>query len=153
MRYVSSLILLCVIAGCSGGGADKPLPMFPVTGTLLIGGKPMENINIELAPVDFESKAKPGLGKTDAEGKFEIRTNGDRGATVGKFKVVLRSAASAPTGPVSIEEATKMSGQYAKTMGPPKPTSLPYPVEWGSPTSSPKEVEVVDKPVIVNIDI
>lgn len=153
MRQLSCLLLLCAL-GCSGGGADKPLPLYPVTGSLIVGGKPLENVFVQLLPVDLTSKAKPGAATTDAEGKFVIRTNGDKGANPGKYKVVLGTsgAAANPNKQVTLEEATKMSGQYAKTRGIPVET-LPYPKEWGTAATTPKEVEVTDKAVVVNIDI
>jgi hypothetical protein len=106
-------------------------------------------------PVNPEDKVKPGLGKTDATGKFTIITNGDKGANPGKYKVVLttQSAAANTGGAYSLEEAMKQSGQYAKTGGPPKPAALPFPVEWGSATTSPKDVEVKKEAQHIKIDI
>ncbi len=153
MRHLSSVFLLCLL-GCSGG-ADGPA-LYPVTGTLKAGGKPLADITVQLIPVDANSKTKPGTGVTDAEGNFTIRTNGDKGAETGKFKVVLAApAASVPSGPMSLEEATKMSGQYAKSGGPPKvaPSSLPFPAEWAGASTTPKEIDVAKEPVVINIDI
>ena len=45
-----------------------------------------------------------------------------------------------------MEKMKQGGGKYE----PPKP---PFPPEWASATTSPKEVEVVDKPVVINIDI
>jgi hypothetical protein len=153
MRQMMSLAVLFLpfVVGCGSGG-PAPLPLHPVTGSLIVGGKPLENITVQLMPASgTDSKAKPGLATTDAEGKFMIRTNGDKGANPGKYKVVLGSSKPA-TGPVTLEEATAMSGQYAKTGGIPK-VELPYPAEWASEKTSPKEVEVTDQPVVINIDI
>jgi len=152
MRQLSCLLLLCAL-GCNGG-ATAPPPLYPVTGSLVVGGKPLENIYVQLLPVDVNSKAKPGTATTDAEGKFVIRTNGDKGANAGKYKVVLGTSptATTPNKQMTVEEATKMSGEYAKTRGIPTVT-LPYPKEWGSPATTPKEVEVTSAPVVVNIDI
>ena len=96
---------------------------------------------------------KPGLGKTDAEGKFTIITNGDKGANPGKYKVVLSVPSLQQTGEYSLEAATKMSGQFAKTGGPPKASAPPFPPEWGGPQTSPKEVEVTKQPLHIKIDI
>lgn len=152
MRQLSFVLLLCAL-GCSGG-ATAPPPLYPVTGSLIVGGKPLENIYVQLLPSDVNSKSKPAAATTDADGKFIIRTNGDKGANTGKYKVVLgtSSAATNPNKQVTVEEATKMSGQYAKTRGMPTVT-LPYPKEWGAASTTPKEVEVTNQPVVVNIDI
>lgn len=156
MRHLSCsfmLLLSFCLLGCSGG-ADGAPKLYPVTGTLVVGGSPLADITVQLIPADPDSKAKPGLGKTDAEGNFEIRTNGDKGAPTGKFKVVLLSAASiSSAGPMSVEDATKMSGQYIATGGPPKAVKPPFPPDWGSAATSPKEVEVENEPVTINIEI
>ena len=94
MRNLSSVLFLSFgILGCSVG--EAPPKLIPVTGTLVVGGKPLENITVQLMPVDTKAKVRPGIGKTDAEGKFTILTNGDKGANVGKFKVVLQSVTAA----------------------------------------------------------
>lgn len=143
--------MLCVV-GCGSGGAPPP-KMYPVTGTLKVKGKALENVTVQLIPADQLAKdSKPAVGTTDAEGKFTMRTNGDKGVIAGKYKVVLITTNSPGSGPVSLEEATKMSGQYAATQGPPK-IEQPFPQEWGSATTTPKVHEVVDKPTEINIDI
>jgi len=152
MRYVCCLVLLGLVAGCTGAPDSAPA-LYPVTGELIVGGKPLADIQIQLTPVDLQAKMKPGLGKTDAEGKFTIITNGDKGANPGKYKVVLSTQTVAQTGEYSLEEAMKQSGQYAKTGGPPKPTAPPFPPEWGGAQTSPKEVEVTKQPLHIKIDI
>ena len=149
MRRLSCLVLLCVL-GC-GSEVVKPLPLYPVTGSVKVKGAPLKDTLVQLLPVDPSSKAKPGVATTDSEGNFVIRTNGDKGANSGKFKVVLGSVVE-QQGPVSLEDATKMSGQYTKTGGPPKPT-FAFPKEWASAKTTPKEIEVTDKAQIVDIDI
>ena len=153
MRQMCGMLLLLSLAGCSSSGPSA-LPLYPVTGTFVVGGKPLKDTIVQLVPSDPESKAKPGIGRTDAEGKFMIRTNGDKGANPGKYKVVLGTGAddSASKGPMSVEDASKMSGQYVKSKGIPTAT-LPFPKEWASAKTSPKEIEVVKGPVTVNIDI
>src|SRR5262249_6382642 len=133
MRQLIGLALLVSLCGL-GCGSKSPgaLPLYSVSGKLVVNGKPLENVTVQLIPAgDPDTKAKPGVATTDKEGKFVIRTNGDKGANPGKYKVVLGSATQAPTGPMSLEDATKMSGQYAKTGGIPK-VDLPYPAEWAS---------------------
>jgi hypothetical protein len=151
MRRLSAVILLCVW-GCSSG--VKGPPLFPVTGTLTVGGKPLANVSVQLMPVDVsvESKSRPGGGMTNADGKFTIQTNGADGAQAGKYKVVLLASSGAPTGQMSVEEATKMSGQFAGSRGP-APATSPFPKEWESAATSPKEIEVTNEPVTVKIEI
>lgn len=151
MRKMLSIAVLALpfVVGCGQGGPE-PMPLYPVTGSLVVSGKPLENVTVQLMPAGDNAKGKPGIATTDAEGKFEIRTNGDKGMNPGKYKVVLGS--TKPAGPVTVEEATKMSGQYARTGGAPK-EELPYPAEWAAEKTTPKEVEVTDQPVVIGIDI
>jgi hypothetical protein len=150
MRQIMSLAVLAFVVGCGGASGPAPLPLYPVTGSLIVGGKKLDNVIVQLIPATADSKGKPGIATTDAEGKFVIRTNGDKGANPGKYKVVLGS--SQPSGPVTLEEATKMSGQYAKSGGITKVT-LPYPSEWAAEKTTPKEVDVTDQPLVIDIDI
>jgi hypothetical protein len=161
MRRFFTLLLLPLsfaASGCSDEGAAPRL--YPVTGKVVVGGKPLEGITVQLTPIDPE-KARPGLGVTDAEGKFAILTNGDKGAASGKYKVVLvaSSGARPAGGQASVEDATKAAGQMMERMaqagGKPvtaEPT-LPFPKEWGNAGTTPKEVEVGTQAVVVNIDI
>lgn len=161
MSRLIGLFVLCAV-GCSQG-PDQPLPLYPVTGSVKVGGKPLAEVAVQLIPVDEKSRAKPGIGKTDKEGNFTITTNGDRGANVGKFKVVLGTASQQQEqklSSMSYEEqqkarysaAEKFSGDNAKTKGVVK-TGPEFPKEWTSAKTTPKEVEIVNKAVIVNVDI
>ena len=156
MYRLSCFLFLCTV-GCSSG-AIAPVPLYPVTGTLKVSGVLMTDSAVQLIPVDATSKARPGVGRTDKDGKFTIMTNGSRGANVGKFKVVLSSGADEPT-PASemsneerYEQAGKISGGLSKSKGASQ-TKRSFPKEWASAKTSPKEVEVVDRAVVVDIDI
>lgn len=149
MRRSIGLLLLCVL-GCSSPGIAPP-KLYPVTGNLKVDGKPLKEIVVQLMPADTTSKAQPCSGVTDEEGNFKIATNGDRGATAGKFKVVLGGGA-VKEGPISLEEATRLSGEGRKFGGMPQ-VKYPFPKEWTSPKTSPKTVEIVDQGITVNIDI
>jgi hypothetical protein len=156
MRHLSGALLLCLL-GCSTGGADAPV-LYPVTGTLKAGGKPLADITVQLVPVDKseKSKARPGIANTDAEGNFTIRTNGDKGAASGKYKVVL-STGAAKAEQDTMEDAMKKQEAMMQRMkqgatAPAAPTS-PFPKEWTEATTSPKEVEVGNQPVTIDIDI
>jgi hypothetical protein len=159
-RLWSVLVLSLGLLGCSSAG-EAPPTLYPVTGTVVIGGKALEKITVQLLPVDLASKARPGTGTTDAEGKFTILTNGDKGAAAGKYKVVLLVASATSEGQLSVEEASKMSGDMSQRMKQASATgdrsfasqAPPFPPEWGDVKRTPKEVEVTNQPVVINIDI
>lgn len=159
-RFVG-LLLLCAV-GCSQG-PDQPLPLYPVTGSVKVGGKPLAEVAVQLIPVDEKTRAKPGIGKTDKDGNFTITTNGDRGANAGKFKVVLGTSSQQQEqkmSSMSYEEqqkaryaaSEKFSGDNAKTKGVAK-TGPEFPKEWTNAKTTPKEVEIINKAIIVNVDI
>lgn len=82
---VLGLGVLALLAGCGGGGPT----LAPVTGTVTYQGKPIAD-----AEVTFYPKAgRVAIGKTNAEGRFELMTAspGD-GAGVGEYTVVISKA-------------------------------------------------------------
>lgn len=165
MRYVSRLLVLSLsvaVVGCADENAAPKL--YPVTGTLTVGGKALPNITVQLSPVsqDKDKKILPGIGVTDAEGKFSILTNGDKGAASGKYKVVLTAGtAKAPGQQDSVEDAMKKQEEMMKKMQQAQSSGSqtiateapPFPSQWGDAGTSPKEVEVGNQPVVLNIDI
>lgn len=91
MEISRQLSILCVTAlFWSGCGGATELKVLPVTGTLTVGGSPVEGIKVVLEPRDPKTKAPLLSGMTDATGKFEIQTSaGQKGAPAGQYKVVL----------------------------------------------------------------
>ncbi len=84
MRLLSGLVLagvLAVVAGCSGGSASD---LGLVTGTVTMGGKPLENAEIVFAP----SSGRPSMGLTNSNGQYELTYIRDvKGAVPGTHKV------------------------------------------------------------------
>jgi len=74
-------------AGCSDGRPDR----VPVSGQVLIDGKPLGYGVIRLIPSD----ARPATGQLDAEGRFTLKTfeDGD-GAVLGTHPVMILAAES-----------------------------------------------------------
>ena len=88
----SSVVLLCsLLLGC--GRTDYEVA--PVSGRLLLDGKPAAGYSVTFQPVAAspdETVVGPGsYGKTDAEGRYTLRvTTTDRpGAVVGRHRVSL----------------------------------------------------------------
>lgn len=82
----SSFVVLCaavlLLAACSRGPQ-----MAPVTGVVLLDGKPVEGASVLFTP---DAGGRPADGVTDKEGKFSLQTYepGD-GAPVGHYKVAI----------------------------------------------------------------
>ncbi len=84
---VSSLLVVSLIVGCSGG-----IRVVPVDGVVTKDGKPLEKVMVEFWP---ESDGFRSFGETNSEGKFVLTTHdGERkGATVGSHRIVLKDSA------------------------------------------------------------
>jgi hypothetical protein len=77
--------------GCGGGAGDTPT-ICSVTGTLTVGGKPLQGVTVTLIPVAGGPSA---MGKTAADGSFIIVTpNAGEGAVPGTHKVILSTVDS-----------------------------------------------------------
>ncbi len=84
-RQLFVFFALGILSGC--GGISGP-PVAPVSGQLTLYGKPYSNGIITFTPVD----GGPGaMSRADADGKYELWTNGRRGAVIGKHKVSVTS--------------------------------------------------------------
>lgn len=83
MRF-QFVLLLCIVV-LSGCGTSEP-ELQPVTGRVTFKDKKA----IQGAIVEFVSEGGPGVrGKTDSDGRFELTTNGHKGAMTGKYQVAI----------------------------------------------------------------
>jgi hypothetical protein len=122
-----------VIAGC-GRSSNHPAT-FVVTGTVTLGGKPVEGGIITFRPAEDQY---PANGITDADGRYELTTFsiGD-GAMAGRYRVIM----------MKFEETTRKGGsgspeEYVPLVGPtPAPKNL-LPAKYADATKSGLTVEV-----------
>ncbi len=87
-KTVASLVATACLAVCLTGCGER-MEVANVTGTVTLNGKPLELVQIEFWPTN----GPRSLGKTDAEGKFTLKLDGQNpqaGAVPGKHKVALR---------------------------------------------------------------
>jgi len=83
-------LLALVVIGCNDGR-----PKFvPVSGRVLVDGKPVANLMVTFQPIATEQNKDPGPGSagiTDADGRFTLKVSSQQyssnGAVVGKHKV------------------------------------------------------------------
>ncbi len=142
---LSLVVAMSVLSGCGGGAPDGPR-MYPVTGTLTVGDKPLADINVQLIPADVSPKSMISSGKTDASGRFAVvGTNGQKGAVPGKYKVVLaRAGSAAPSSPAS----------HGQDGGPPRQdASLPFPKEYSDLATSPRTVDVSNQAITLDLKL
>jgi hypothetical protein len=71
------------------GCGDSPENLSTVTGQVTLDGAPLEGALVEFTPNDAGS---PSYGRTDAQGKYELRFNREHeGATLGNNQVRISS--------------------------------------------------------------
>ena len=85
MRKGMFLLLLglatpLIMAGCGGSTGTATVETAPVSGTILMDGKPLEGADVNFITDKFAS-----VGTTDSEGKYELPA----GAAVGENKVYI----------------------------------------------------------------
>lgn len=113
---LSSAVLLCS-QGC-GKGVDRD-KVYPVTGKLLVQGKPAEGARVTFFRTD-ESANRPGMaipsGEVDSSGVYHLQAYkpGD-GAPVGDYRVAVTWLEPVPAG-VNAETITRqdrLGGRYS----------------------------------------
>jgi hypothetical protein len=92
-RWLPLAVLSFLLAGC--GKSEEEL--VPVTGTVLVDGKPAAGAAVVLHPADGTGNGTHPLGQVDAAGNFQLTTvrSGD-GAAPGQYKVTLTQYVSGP---------------------------------------------------------
>lgn len=92
-HYVPVLVAVACLSGCTGGGADQ-VPVYPVSGQVTMGGNPVPNATVTFSP---KSDQPTAIGRTDAEGRYQLRTYAEAdGAAAGEYAVIISKAADAP---------------------------------------------------------
>lgn len=87
------------LMGC-GGASDAP-NLAQVSGVANFNGTPLPDATVTFYP----DKGQPGVGRTDTNGAFQVRTNGQLGAIIGSHKVTVAVApASAEPPPMDGNE-------------------------------------------------
>lgn len=122
--------LLVSLSGCGSGDPPGPekLPLVPAAGRIVYQGQPVANADVAFQ--HSEGKVTP-TGKTDAEGRFTLKSYGEEsGAPAGSYTVT-----------VSVSGAQEISpGVLAPE--PPGGFKSPIPAKYGSANTSGLKVEI-----------
>jgi hypothetical protein len=126
-------VLLLNVVGCGSGGPA----VYPVSGTVTYNGAPVDNAQVTFIP----ENGAPGMGQTDASGKYQIATRGQDGAVVGLSKVTITKISSSgpampanPTPEDMIKAAEAAKGKQQ--------TEMMLPDKYGTAFSSGLTAEV-----------
>ena len=101
-----------LLPGCSSGEPERP-PTFPVTGTVTMKGKALENARVIFVPL---RGGAPASGITDKDGKYSLTTfsSGD-GAQAGGYGVKVAKYDGTPP-PEALEPAKQLTYEEEQKM-------------------------------------
>lgn len=86
-----TILPLCIMA-CSREPRGGPrVPTYPITGKVMVDGKPAQNVSVICHPVNGDAAVKTSISAfTDAEGQFSIGTyEGGDGAPQGEYRLTF----------------------------------------------------------------
>ena len=130
---VAVTVVGAVVAGCGGPAMPK---VYPATGTVTYKGEPLADATVSFVP----SVGAPSDGKTDAQGKFTIMTNGKPGARAGACKVTVSKFAGASSMPAAPKPEDMMKMYEKKKKGEVEKGEIP--AKYGRPDTSGLGAEV-----------
>jgi hypothetical protein len=88
-------LALAGVFGCTEPGDDRPLfnpgALVPATGVVTVKGNPLASAVVTFLP----DTGCPGVGETDEDGKFVLKSISFRGVTPGDYKVAVSYFATA----------------------------------------------------------
>ena len=93
MKLVIALLLCITVVGC-GGASDAPA-LVKVSGVVKFQGQPLPEATLTFYP----AKGPVGVARTNANGEFQVRTNGTLGTIVDTHKVTVAVSAEAAEAP------------------------------------------------------
>jgi hypothetical protein len=111
MRFRLIFLGLVLTAfGCGGGPR-----IVPVSGQVTLDGQPLADAQVVFRPDSTELNPGPAShGKTDAEGRFVLRTMDDHdGAVVGPHKVRVSVVVNNPSGDKDAPPTEKLPARYS----------------------------------------
>lgn len=138
------VLLTCVLLVGCGGGSDRP-PVAPVSGTVLVGDKPLADATVTFH-LEGEGTPRSGMGRTDEAGNFRITTyDTNDGAYVGTHTVTVSKVDPADT--IGGQDMEIGGDAYSKAMeaaANPKaePPKQQVPEKYSKKESSPLKVTV-----------
>jgi hypothetical protein len=84
------------LAVLAAAGCTREPDLFPVTGAVKVDGKLAEGVQVSFWPADAagkQSRTRHGMGMTNKDGRFEVRSAAEGGLEAGDYKVTFTRAA------------------------------------------------------------
>ena len=110
--FPAVIVLLFAVAGCT----KTPERLFPVEGTVRVGDKLMNSgtIQFEMIEVGTSGKRYTSTSSIDQEGRYQLRTFGEKGAPAGRHRawVVPNFAAMPDEIGIGVERLSPIPKKY-----------------------------------------
>jgi hypothetical protein len=137
--------LVVGVLGCGGDSGAPRADIHPVTGKVTVDGKALTGCTIIFATSNPEIGAESGYScELGADGSYTLADDeGTAGAAAGKYKVTF-------TLPLEAAKEAMMAGGGQPGSG---GANSPFPKEYGSADTSPKEVEVKAGPNVIDLEL
>jgi hypothetical protein len=131
---VTLIVAVGLLSGCGKGGPRGLEKLVPVSGIVTVGDTPLNR-----AGVSFRGDASKGnstrhipVGQTDAQGRYELTTAGQKGAPPGWYKVLV------------IVSQSDMQPPGGGTKEPPKAAPSPIGKKYATADTTDLSIEVKD---------
>lgn len=135
MHTLRSLLLLLgilaiTLSGCGGGSGPETVP---VTGTVLLDGNPVVDADVTFMA---EGASHAASGKTDAQGKFSLKTMDKEGAVLGTHAVTIVKVEAGDTADMTEEDYVKQMEASKGGSTVPLESKSKLPAKYGSTETS-----------------
>lgn len=93
LPFVAFLVAVATViaAGCGG----KAPPIYPITGKVMLGGKPHNRLLMYFRPADGKvTEFTIAVGETDKDGNLQVRSSSGEGLAAGEYKVTFSAPVS-----------------------------------------------------------
>jgi hypothetical protein len=90
-----AILAALLLAGCGG---EKPEPVVPVAGKVMLEGQPLTQGVVSFRPDEGNATWHHPISEIDASGKYRLYTGDRPGAPPGRYKVLVFADANAPQG-------------------------------------------------------
>jgi hypothetical protein len=141
-RVAVSFVLLASLVALSGCGESSGVATYPVTGTVMVDGKPAGGARVIFCPkqgsAEEITRLRP-VGITDANGQFGLMTfvKGD-GAPAGEYNVIVRwSGDASQNSEGARDRGSRPKDQLKGKYGNPEQSGLSATVAEGETTVPP----------------
>jgi hypothetical protein len=105
-RVISVFVGILLVSLLSTGCGEREPTMVRAGGTVIYDGAPLAGADVIFVP---DGQAPVAFGRTDEQGRFEVKTQGTSGAAPGTYKIAIRAVREIRK--VSSSEAAGMSSE------------------------------------------